>query len=331
MSATTESQPAPSALRTALNPDRRKILYGFAAAIGLFVLGDILKPGFASASGIQQILQVSSFVGIVAAGQTFVILIGGIDLSVPWVLNAAAIVMVALASGSNGNLAVGIAVALALGLACGVVNGLGIALLGVPAVVMTLGMNGIIEGLSLGVTHGLTCSGCTKPPPTSLVNAMTGKTLGIDTSLLIWLAIIVVVTFVLSFTTFGRRVYAVGNSQRVSFLAGVNVKLVTIALYALSGFFAAMAGVALAGFGGGATIGMGDPYLFQSIAAVVIGGTYILGGRGSYLGTVAGAIVLTTLVSVLLSENAPDYARDIVYGVVILVILLIYGRQRSEA
>jgi ribose transport system permease protein len=292
---------------------------------------DILKPGFASASGIQQILQVSSFVGLVAAGQTFVILVGGIDLSVPWVLNAAAIVLVSQSAGSNGRLPLAIVLALALGIACGAVNGLGIVLLGVPAVVMTLGMNGIIEGLSLGVTHGLTCGGCTKPAPTSLVNAMTGKTLGIDTSLLIWLAIIVLVSFVLSFTTFGRRIYAVGNSERVSNLAGVNVKLVTVALYALSGMFAALAGIALAGFGGSATLGMGDPYLFQSIAAVVIGGTYILGGRGHYLGTVAGAIVLTALVSVLLAQSAPDYARDIVYGVVILAILLLYGRQRGPA
>lgn len=331
MSTATKSPPGPGALRTALNPDRRKILYSFLAAIGLFVLGDILKPGFASSSGIQQILQVSSFVGIVGAGQTFVILVGGIDLSVPWVLNAAAIVVVAQSAGSNGGLAVGIVLALALGLACGIVNGLGVALLGIPAVVMTLGMNGIIEGLSLGVTHGLTCGECTKPAPPALVNAMTGKTLGIDTSLLIWLAIIIVVSFVLSFTSFGRRVYAVGNSGRVSFLAGVNVKLVTIALYALSGMFAALAGIALTGFGGSATLSMGDPYLFQSIAAVVIGGTYILGGRGHYLGTVAGAIVLTTLVSVLLAQSAPDYARDIVYGVVILGVLLLYGRQRDEA
>ena len=305
MSSTAQSPKPPSALRTALNPDRRKIIYGFAAAIALFVIGDILTPGFASASGIQQILQVSSFVGLVAAGQTFVILIGGIDLSVPWVLNAAAIVMVAVANGSDSRLAIGIAIALAFGVVCGIVNGLGIALVGVPAVVMTLGMNGILQGLALGVTHGLTCSGCTKPPPTALINAMTGKTLGIDTSLLIWIVVIVIVSFTLSFTTFGRRVYAVGNSERVSHLSGVNVKMVTIALYALSGLFAAIAGVALAGFGGGATIGMGDPYLFQSIAAVVIGGTYILGGRGHYLGTVAGAIVLTTLVSVLLAQNAP--------------------------
>ncbi len=330
MSSTTQSPPTPGALRTALNPDRRKIIYGFAAAIALFVIGDILTPGFASASGIQQILQVSSFVGLVAAGQTFVILIGGIDLSVPWVLNGAAILMVAVANGSDSRLAIGIVAALAFGVVCGVVNGMGIALVGVPAVVMTLGMNGIIQGLGLGVTHGLTCGGCTKPPPTALINAMTGKTLGIDTSLLIWLVVIVIVSITLSFTTFGRRVYAVGNSERVSRLAGVNVKLVTIALYALSGLFAAIAGVALAGFAGGATIGMGDPFLFQSIAAVVIGGTYILGGRGHYLGTVAGAIVLTTLVSVLLAQNAPDYARDIVYGVVILAILLVYGRQRAE-
>ncbi len=330
MSSTAESPKAPSALRTALNPDRRKIIYGFIAAIALFVIGDILTPGFASASGIQQVLQVSSFVGLVAAGQTFVILIGGIDLSVPWVLNAAAIVMVAVADGSDGRLAIGIVVALAFGVACGIVNGLGISLLGVPAVVMTLGMNGILQGLALGVTHGLTCGGCTKPPPTALINAMTGKTLGIDTSLLIWVVVIVIVSLTLSFTTFGRRVYAVGNSERVSHLSGVNVKMVTIALYALSGLFAAIAGVALAGFGGGATIGMGDPYLFQSIAAVVIGGTYILGGRGHYLGTVAGAIVLTALVSVLLAQNAPQYARDIVYGAVILVILLVYGRQRGE-
>ncbi len=331
MSTTTESRPGPSALRQALSPDRRKILFAYVAAVGLFVLGEILKPGFASGSGIQQILQLSSFVALVAAGQTFVILVGGIDLSVPWVLNAGAIVLIAESGGSSGKLAIGIVLALVLGLACGIVNGLGVALLGVPAVVMTLGMNGIVEGLSLGVTHGLSCGSCQKPAPMSLVNLMTGKTLGLDTSLWIWLAIIVVVTFVLSYTTFGRRVYAVGNSGRVSFLAGVNVKLVTIALYALSGMFAALAGVALVGFGGSATLGMGDPYLFQSIAAVVIGGTYILGGRGNYLGTVAGAIVLTTLISVLLAKSAPDYARDIVYGVVILVILLLYGRQRSEA
>jgi ribose transport system permease protein len=314
-----------------LAPDRRKVLYGFAAAVALFVIGEIVKPGFASVSGIQEVLQIASFVGLVAAGQTFVILVGGIDLSVPWVLNSAAILLVSVAQGGNGKALPAVLLALALGLAIGTVNGIGVAILGVPAVVMTLGMNGIVQGLALGATHGLTCRGCVTPAPTALQDAVNGHVLGIDASLLVWLAVILLVTFALSYTTFGRRVYAVGNSERASYLAGVNVRLVTVALYALSGLFAALAGIALTGFGGSATLGMGDPYLFQSIAAVVIGGTYILGGRGHYVGTVAGAIVLTALISVLLAKNAPDYARDIVYGVVILVILLFYGRQSEEA
>jgi ribose transport system permease protein len=313
-----------------LTPDRRKVLYGFAAAVALFIIGEIVKPGFASLTGIQEVLQIASFVGLVAAGQTFVILVGGIDLSVPWVLNTAAIVLVFVAQGGNGRVLPAVLLALAFGLVCGTVNGVGIAVLGIPAVVMTLGMNGIVQGLALGATHGLTCRGCVSPAPTTLQNLVNGHVLGINASLLVWLAVILIVTFALSYTTFGRRVYAVGNSERASYLAGVNTRLVTVALYALSGLFAALAGIALTGFGGSATLGMGDPYLFQSIAAVVIGGTYILGGRGHYTGTVAGAIVLTALISVLLAKNAPDYARDIVYGVVILVILLFYGRQSEE-
>jgi ribose transport system permease protein len=313
-----------------LTPDRRKVLYGFAAAVALFIIGEIVKPGFASLTGIQEVLQIASFVGLVAAGQTFVILVGGIDLSVPWVLNTAAIVLVSVAQGGNGRVLPAVLLALAFGLVCGTVNGVGIAVLGIPAVVMTLGMNGIVQGLALGATHGLTCRGCVSPAPTTLQNLVNGHVLGINASLLVWLAVILIVTFALSYTTFGRRVYAVGNSERASYLAGVNTRLVTVALYALSGLFAALAGIALTGFGGSATLGMGDPYLFQSIAAVVIGGTYILGGRGHYTGTVAGAIVLTALISVLLAKNAPDYARDIVYGVVILVILLFYGRQSEE-
>ena len=104
----------------------------------------------------------------------------------------------------------------------------------------------------------------------------------------------------------------------------------TVALYAISGFFSALAGIALVGFGGQAALGMGDPYLFQSIAAVVIGGVAILGGRGHYIGVVAGSVSLVTLVSVLLAMNMPEYGRNIIYGVIILSLLLIYGREGGE-
>jgi len=98
----------------------------------------------------------------------------------------------------------------------------------------------------------------------------------------------------------------------------------------LSGLFAALAGMLLMAYGGKATLGMGDPYLFESIAAAVVGGVYILGGRGHYLGSLAGAIALTAIVSLALAKNMPDYGRSIVYGVVILAILLVYGRAERE-
>ena len=147
--------------------------------------------------------------------------------------------------------------------------------------------------------------------------------------LYLWLAVILLVSFVLSFTVFGRTTYAVGTNARASYLAGLNVSAVTVTLYALSGLFSALAGIMLVGFGGQASLGMGDPYLFQSIAAVVIGGVYILGGRGHYLGTAAGAVTLVTLVSVLLTMNMPEYGRSITYGVIILLLLLLYGREEA--
>jgi ribose transport system permease protein len=108
----------------------------------------------------------------------------------------------------------------------------------------------------------------------------------------------------LSWTTFGRRVYATGNNPRAGYLSGVNVRLLTVSLYALSGLFASLTGLLLMAYGGKATLGMGDPYLFQSIAAIVVGGIYILGGRGHYLGALAGAITLTALVILLLYGRA---------------------------
>ena len=313
-----------------LSRDQWRMVYAGCAAVLLFVAGELVRPGFASAGGIESVLVVASFIGFVAAGQMFVILIGGIDLSVPWVLNAAAIVMVTTTGGSNGRLLLGLAATLGTGAAVGVVNGIGVAAFGVPAVVMTLAMNGIMEGLTLGLSSGMTCEACAAYAPPVIQEAVHGHLLGVPAVLYVWLVVILLVSLALSVTTFGRATYAVGNSARVSYLAGVRVGTVTVALYGLSGVFSALAGIMLVGFGGQASLGMGDPYLFQSIAAVVIGGVYILGGRGSYLGVVAGSVTLVALVSVLLALNMPDYGRSIVYGVIILGLLLAYGREEEE-
>jgi len=313
-----------------LTSDRRRVLYAFGAAILVFVVGDILHPGFGSAPSVKSILVIASFVGFVAAGQTFVILVGGIDLSVPWVLNGAAILLVTSSLGRDGRAVPAVLLTLALGLATGLVNGVGVAYLAVPAVVMTLGMNGIMQGLTLGGSKGLTCSSCASYAPKAVQDVVRTNVLGIPADLFLWLGIAVVITFLLSATSFGRRIYAIGNNGTAAYLAGINVRLVTVVLYMLSGLFAALGGIVLVAYGGQATLGMGDPYLFQSIAAAVIGGVSILGGRGHYLGSLAGSITLVALVSVLLAENMPDWGRSVVYGGTILVILLLYGRERRQ-
>ena len=311
--------------------DQRRILFAVAAAILLFVIGGLVRPGFASLNSIGAILSIACFVGLVAAGQTFVILIGGVDLSVPWTLNGAAILMMSSAASSNARLPWALLLTLGVGALVGLCNGVGIAVFGVPAVVMTLAMNGVLEGLTLGLSGGLTCPSCAAYAPPLLQAAARGTLLGIPAILFLWLAVIVVASFVLSWTGFGRSAYAIGNNARASFLAGVNVTRTTVILYVLSGLFASLAGIMLLGFGSQASLGLGDPYLFQSIASVVIGGVYIAGGRGHYVGAVAGAITLVTLVSVLMALNMPEYGRSITYGVIILALLLLYGREADES
>jgi len=188
-------------------------------------------------------------------------------------------------------------------------------------------MNGIMEGLTLGLTKGLTCVRCNSYAPQVLQDVVHKDLLGIPADLILWFGVAALASVVLAFTTYGRKVYATGNNPTAAYLAGVNVRLVTMSLYGLSGMFAALAGIVLVSYSGQPTLGMGDPYLFQSIAAAVIGGISILGGRGNYLGTVAGAVSLVALISLLSAENMPEYGRSIVYGVAILVVLVLFGRE----
>lgn len=318
-------------IRAFMRSESGPIASAFIATILLFAIGALVKSGFAGWSSISNIVLIASFVGLVAAGQMFVILVGGIDLSVPWVITAAGLVLTTQAAGSNGKLLTAIPLALLVGVLAGLVSGAGVAYLGVPAVVMTLGINGILQGLVLGLSKGMTCATCSAPAPGRISSLVSGKAFGfLPGGILIWVVVLIVVAFVLRRTVFGRQVYAVGNSPLASALSTVNVRLVTMLLYVLSGLFAALGGVVLTGFGGQATLGMGDPYLFQSISAVVVGGVYILGGRGRYLGVVGGALVLTVLQSFLTALSQPEWTRDVVFGGVVLAILLIYGRGPKE-
>jgi len=223
---------------------------------------------------------------------------------------------------------IGVALAIPFGVLCGaivgVVNGLGVAYLRLPSMIFTLGVNAVCQGLMVLHTGGFA-------PQDHATDAMhylaTQRTLfGIPNALFVWLAVGLVVVFILNRTAFGRAVYAIGNRESVAYLSGINTNLILIGCFAFCGACAAFAGVLLAGYSTKAYQAMGDPYLLPAIAAVVLGGTNILGGRGNYLGTVAGVILITLLQSILSVMQMPEAGRQVIYGAVIVGMLLLYGR-----
>jgi ribose transport system permease protein len=157
----------------------------------------------------------------------------------------------------------------------------------------------------------------------------TGHTLfGIPNALIVWALVGGATVFLLSRTTFGRAIYGIGNRERAAYLSGVKTQRVVLFTFAIAGGLSAFGGILLAGYASKAAQAMGDAYLLPSIAAVVLGGASILGGRGSYIGTIAGLILITLLQSILSVIQMEEAGRQVIYGVVIIAMLLLYGRKR---
>ena len=273
----------------------------------------LLNPGY-----YNSLLVLASFLVILALGQGAAILTGGLDLSLPWMIGLCGILVAGLVRGSDEAALWAIPLGLLLGAGLGALNGAGIVLLGLPPIVMTLAMNGILQGAAL-VCSGGTPDGFASP---AMRWFMTGRLLGAAPVVWFVMAFVAAALVLLTRTTFGRRVYAVGNSPLVARLSGVGVGGTLIGVYALSGFCAALVGILLASFSGQASLGMGDEYLLPSIAVVVVGGTLITGGRGHYLGMLGGVLLLTALSTLLAGTTLPHAVRDIVYGLVVLGAVL---------
>jgi ribose transport system permease protein len=273
----------------------------------------------------DSLIVLSSFLAVLALGQGTVILTGGLDLSAPWTIGLSGILLAGMVKGSNTALIYALPITLLVGLAVGLVNGAGIVLLGVSPIVMTLAVNGILQGMALVYSNG-TPDGFSSP---LLRRFMTDREL-IVTPVVLFVAVFVVfAVLLLGRTPFGRRVYAVGNGERVAALSGVPVSQTVIRVYMLSGLCSAIVGVLLTGFSGQASLGMGDEYLLPSIAVVVIGGALITGGRGSYLGMLGGALLLTALQTLLAGTTLPYATRTILFGLVVLVAVMALRERRT--
>jgi ribose transport system permease protein len=311
-----------------LERQQRSVVIAYLMIFVLILLGTLLvTPNFASPGFLIQQLRQASFLGIIAAGQMAVILTGNIDLSVSWTLNLAAVLATSVAGGQDGHIIEGVVVGLGVGAVVGLFNGIGVAYLRVPSMVLTLGVNALLKGVI--VVYNGSAPKFEQAPP--LLSWVATEILGgiIPVVVLFWIVISVMNYIVLNRSTLGRKTYAVGNNEIATYLSGVRTPRVLIGAFVLSGVMNALAGLLIAGNAGRSFNEMGEPFLLPAIAAVVIGGTSILGGSGKYLGTVAGVILIRLLDSALNIVQVPPAMRDVTFGLVILAMLFLYGRAEK--
>lgn len=306
---------------------RHPLVFTGAIIIALFVVGELLSPGFAAPRQIIYLLVTASLLGFVAAGQNLVILGGreGIDLSVGGMISLGALIAGNVMNASDIAIPLALAATLAGTFLLGCVNGLGVTFLRIPPLVMTLGMYGVIQGLLIVITRGVP-SGRAAPMLSAFVNQP--LVFGMPGILFAWVAFAAMVIWMLRSTTFGLRIYAIGSNENAAALSGVPVRRIRVLLFGLSGMCAGLAGFFILGFSGNVFIGVGDQYMLPSIIAVVIGGTSLAGGIGGHHGTVAGAIVLVLLQSILTTLNIEPSGRAMIFGFTLLALMFFYGRQR---
>lgn len=299
----------------------RLVVPSYAAlAVVLVVTAIFLSSQMSSLLGYaNSLLVLASLSAVIVLGQGVVIICGGLDLSIPWMITFAGVLLGGMSGGSNIALLWTVPAVLLIAAAVGLANAAGIVVLGVNPIVMTLAMNGILQAAAL-----IYCNGSPIGLVPSGLHWIMGGGLVFGLSPVVWLLLLFVAgsTVLLSRTTFGRRLFAVGNSPRVAELAGVSVGTVQALAYMLSAICAALVGIMLSGFGLQATLDMGDAYLMPSIAAAVVGGTLITGGRGHYLGMFGGALLLTALSTLLSGVLLPAAIRGIVFGGVILAAVI---------
>jgi ribose transport system permease protein len=219
-------------------------------------------------------------------------------------------------------------VALAVGALIGFLNGVGITFLKVSPFVMTLGMAGLVTGAIIIINHG-NVNGKVAPIMTRLIARPLSPSLQIPNAIIIWLLFGALMWLLLERTSFGKNLFAIGSNRVTARLSGVNVTGMNLATYALAGALAGFGGFLVVGNTGVVFIALGQPFLFPSIAAVAVGGTLLSGGKGSYWGTMAGAIVLTLITSLLTTMQMDDSVRRMVLGATLLILISIYGRQRA--
>ena len=299
-----------------------RILLAFVVMVIAFA---IFADGFMTSKNIINILRQSSTEMIVAMGMTFVLLIGGIDLSVGKVaMLAGTITATLMVRGAPVFLA--ILVGLAMGVFCGFLNGFASAKLNIPAFITTLAMTNVAEGAALLLCGGKQISGL----PDVFKEIGRGYLLGIPVAVWIMLLVIVVWAFLLTRTTYGKKMIAIGGNQDVARLSGIKVARVKISVYVICGLTAAMTGIIYTARFASSQPTLGDGLEMNAIAAAVLGGTSLSGGRGSIVGTIIGAFFLATMSNGMNMLGVSSFWQMIIKGLIIIAAVLLYENLKTK-
>ena len=328
MTAQVEPVVKPASNRLWLAGSQAMVRYGIVVAFIVLCLGlSLLNEYFLTSGNITNVLRQASINGILAIGLTFVILTGGIDLSVGSLLALCGILGASAVTGANpGSPAVAVAIGVGAGLGLGMVNGVLVAHLRVPAFVATLGMLSVARGLTFISNNGM--------PVPNLSPAFRqlgqGFVAGVPVPVILFALSVLLAWVALRFTIYGRYVYAVGGNERSARTSGINTRRIVFSVYAISGALAGLAGLVLAARTTSALPQAGVSYELDAIAAVVIGGTSLTGGVGSPVGTLFGALIIAVISNGLDLMGVSSYYQQVIKGVIIVLAVLLDTSRRAR-
>lgn len=303
-------------------------LLQLAALLALMVLIVIRIPAITNPIAISSVLVLASLLGIAAMGQTLIVLLGELDLAIPGYIAFGAFAASNLAGMMHWPLPLAIGLAVIVCAAFAGTVGYLCHKLSVQSLVVTLGTGAVLTGGTLFLSGGQFIAA--PPEVLSDLTRVTATTFGIliPPVVVLWIVGAILLGLFLARTATGRRLYATGGNPRAAALARVNTRRVWTVSFAVNGALSAVAGVLIAGFSAGTSAYIGEPYLFAGIAAVLVGGTVFGSIKGSYTRTVIGALLLTLLSTILIGEGFTEGQSRLLYGVMILVVIAVYGRER---
>jgi ribose transport system permease protein len=316
---------APRARARRLLSGRRDVLVVYGCMVALLVAGRVISASFLSSFNLQSLVAGGAALALVAIGQTFVVLTGGIDLSVGSVMSLTTVLAAFSMHGSDARFLPVALMCIAVGAGIGLVNGLVIGILRIEPIIVTLGAMSVVQGIAF----------LRSQQPGGLVSPVLGNLVYEEIGPIPKPAVVIVVFYALALlllrgTRYGMRVYALGGAEESARLSGISTMRVKVSVYVISGLFSALAGLILT-----ARLGQGDPlagqsFMLTSVAVVAIGGTSLFGGRGGLSGTLAAATILTVLANILNLEGVDTYPQQLITGSLVIIVVALYSLRRPQ-